>query len=122
MRGYLLLELGRYQESLDEAEAILQAAEPETVDECQGHILAGGCLRNLGDHAKSGQHLRRALSLSQELLGDHHLLTVAAMGALASTLDGQGELDAARKLQDEILEVMRGVFGDEPPDTLDNGE
>ena len=122
MRGYLLLELGRYRESLVEAEAFLEAVEPETVEESQGLILAGNSLRELGDHAKSGQHLSRALSLCRELLGDDHLVTVAALGALASTLEGQGDSHAARELQEEILEVMRGILGDEPLEALSNGE
>jgi tetratricopeptide (TPR) repeat protein len=43
---------------------------------------------------------------------------VAAMSGLAETLFAQGDLAGARKLQEEKLDILGGIFGREHPDTL----
>ncbi|MEA3323612.1 MAG: tetratricopeptide repeat protein [Euryarchaeota archaeon] len=39
------------------------------------------------------------------------------MNNLATTLYGQGDLDGARKIQEEVLEIRRRILGEEHRDT-----
>jgi hypothetical protein len=43
---------------------------------------------------------------------------ITSMGNLATTLCYQGDLPGARKIQEQVLEVIRRVLGEEHPDTL----
>ncbi len=118
LRGRLLLDLGRYPESLDEARAILQIVETQTIEECQGLLLAGMSLREMGEYAASARDLNRALLVCRELLGNRHLLTASVMDALAGTFRLQGELVESRELRESALAVFRHVLGEEHPNTL----
>ena len=54
---------------------------------------------------------------SIDRLGEEHPDTLRAKGNLARTLYAQGDHDAARVLQEQVLETMRRVLGEEPTRT-----
>jgi cytochrome c-type biogenesis protein CcmH/NrfG len=51
------------------------------------------------------------------LLGRDHPDTLTSMNNLAQTLTAQGNLDAARKLQEQVLEATARLLGQDHPDT-----
>jgi NTP pyrophosphatase (non-canonical NTP hydrolase) len=63
-------------------------------------------------------HLSWAVEISTRELGDKHPHTLASMNNLALTLQEQGELVAARTLQEKTLEIHLKVLGEEHPHTL----
>jgi hypothetical protein len=49
-------------------------------------------------------------------LGPEHPDTLTSMNNLAATLHAQGYLAGARKLQEQVIEILRRVLGPEHPD------
>jgi Tetratricopeptide repeat len=52
------------------------------------------------------------------VLGDDHRNTLISMGNLASTHRALGDLDDARKLDEQTLAARRRVLGEHHPDTV----
>ena len=69
-------------------------------------------------YRESGHLLRAAIELVQEDLGEEHPDTLTSMGNLGTTLHAQGNLSAARELQQQVLAIQRRVLGEEHPHTL----
>jgi hypothetical protein len=61
---------------------------------------------------------RQALAVRRRVLGEDHPDTLTSMNNLAETLRSQGDLGAARRLQEQALAVRRRVLGEDHPDTL----
>jgi hypothetical protein len=54
----------------------------------------------------------------RRVLGEDHPDTLTSMNNLAETLRSQGDLGAARGLQEQVLTMRRRVLGEDHPDTL----
>ena len=52
------------------------------------------------------------------MLGEEHPNTLSSMNNLALTLQAQGDLPGARKIQEQVLDVFRRVLGEKHPNTL----
>ena len=61
---------------------------------------------------------RREYESRRTILGLEHQSTLTSMNNLALTLGDQGDLEGARKIQEQVLEITRRVLGKEHPDTL----
>ena len=66
--------------------------------------------------ARSG--FEREREFHERVLGEEHRDTLTSMNNLASTLQEQGDLPGARRLQESVLDIRKRVLGDEHPDTM----
>jgi len=72
----------------------------------------------LGAYKFAEKLWRREWGTRHRILGSEHPDTLRSMGNLALTLQAQGDLAGARKLEEQVLEIRRRILGDEHPDTL----
>ncbi|TAD89594.1 MAG: toll/interleukin-1 receptor domain-containing protein [Alphaproteobacteria bacterium] len=61
---------------------------------------------------------RAVVSNAKDTLGPEHPNTQTFTNNLASTLRGQGDLNGARTLHDQVLAILRRILGPEHPETL----
>jgi tetratricopeptide (TPR) repeat protein/predicted Ser/Thr protein kinase len=78
----------------------------------------GSTYRALGAYPAAEPHLRRALELRRQALGDEHPETIRAMNQLGFLNWRQGRLDQAEALYGKALETSRRRLGPDHPDTL----
>ncbi|MBS0449471.1 MAG: tetratricopeptide repeat protein, partial [Proteobacteria bacterium] len=64
-------------------------------------------------YAQSRRIEERLVAMCREKLGEEHADTLTSINNLAVTLSAQGDLAAARALQESVLEVRRRVLGEE---------
>jgi len=81
-----------------------------------------GCVARF-DHVRgaygSAENLfSRQCELRRTILGAEHPDTLTSMNNLAVTLGAQGDLEGARKIQEQVLEITHRVLGAEHPNTL----
>ena len=69
-------------------------------------------------YADAVRLLRSSIDIASRQWGDSHRHTLTSMNNLAEMLHAQGDLRAARELQQRVLETRRRVLGEEHPDTL----
>jgi len=107
------------REVLDATSGSIEGKFPQQplVEASIRHTL-GKTYRSLGEFEPSERHLRVALVVRREQLGEEHPDTLSSMAALAATLWSQGDLAGAQALYEEVSDVRRQVFGPKHPDTL----
>ena len=71
-----------------------------------------------GSYVLARPGFERQLEARKRLLGDEHPDTLGSMSNLAITLQAQGDLPDARRLQEAVLGARKRLQGDEHPDTL----
>ena len=71
-----------------------------------------------GAYGSAENLLRRECELRRTILGADHQDTLTTMNNLAATIWAQGDLEGARKIQEDVLEITRKVLGSEHPDML----
>jgi serine/threonine protein kinase/Tfp pilus assembly protein PilF len=74
--------------------------------------------RELGEYSAAEPHVRRALDLRLETLGEEHPESAAAMNDLALLRWRQGRLDEAEPLYRRAYEIGQRVLGEDHIDTL----
>jgi serine/threonine protein kinase/tetratricopeptide (TPR) repeat protein len=72
----------------------------------------------LGEYDDAEQHLRRAVEIRRELLGEEDPRTLEAMAGLAGVYRQQAGYQEAEALAREALKTARRVLGEEHPQTL----
>jgi tetratricopeptide (TPR) repeat protein len=75
-------------------------------------------LRERGLPRQSREVAEQTVELARGLLGEKNLMTLTALGTLASILREQGNLEEARRLNQRVVEGMRQKFGEEASLTL----
>lgn len=118
LRGDLLIEIGRYAESLTDALNARKLVSREPLKRSHALNLSGLARFYLGDALDAKSDFEAALALDRENLGEEHPGTLATMNNLAVSFKALGYLTGARTLQDQILEILERVLGREHPDTL----
>jgi serine/threonine protein kinase len=107
------------EEVLDKAAARIEGAFPDQPEvEASVRMAIGETYVNLGLYHKAEPHLRRALVIRREVLGEEHpdtLESITQMGNMLACQDRQAE---AQVMLQEALAVARRVLGDEHPTTL----
>jgi tetratricopeptide (TPR) repeat protein len=81
-----------------------------TLQETLGRVYG-----NLGAYERAADHLRAALGVRREVLGDRHPDVAATLHALADVLQEQASYEQAEALYREALEIRRAAFGREHP-------
>ena len=81
------------------------------------HAL-GVTYQTLTEYKAAEPHLRRALDIRRELLGDRHPLTLDSMGKLAWLYWQQSRYDEAEPLAFDSLQGRRRALGDKHTDTI----
>ncbi|MCK4937157.1 MAG: tetratricopeptide repeat protein, partial [Methanosarcinales archaeon] len=71
-----------------------------------------------GVYASAENLFRRQCKLQRTILGAEHPSTLTSMNNLALTLGAQGDLEGARKIQEQVLEISRRILSSEHPNTL----
>ncbi|HEY6896732.1 MAG TPA: FxSxx-COOH system tetratricopeptide repeat protein [Rhodocyclaceae bacterium] len=71
-----------------------------------------------GLYGEAKQVRARALEITRNSVGDEHPDSLALMNNLASTLRAQGDLPAARALQESVLAACCRLLGEDHPSTL----
>lgn len=79
----------------------------------------GTTLVSLTEYELAGPHVRRALELRRETLGDDHPDTIRSIGAMTTYLEGVGQRDDAMALHLERVERSNRVFGATHVETLE---
>ena len=92
-------------------------AEEPRVD-ASVRLSLGKTYRSLGEYALAEPHLRRAVELRKNGLGDEHPDTLNAMYELGALYDDQGRYEEAQEIYVGTLDLQRDVLGEEDPDTL----
>lgn len=102
------------REILDKASGEIQsglAKDPEM--QAQMMFVMGGVYNNLGLYPKAEELLRESAEIRKRVLGERDPDTVAAMVALARTLEHEGRYGDAEKLERHAMELGKGSFGRE---------
>jgi serine/threonine protein kinase/Flp pilus assembly protein TadD len=84
------------------------------------HYSIGNSYRSIGAYKEAEKHLRRALELGREELGNEHSATLSSMNDLAVVFRNQGRFSEAEDLHRQTLEIRRRTLGTEHPQTLDS--
>lgn len=118
LRATLLMEGGRYDRVLADAEIVQDLVPDKSIMRCKALNLSGMARGRLGymDAAKSD--LEKALVLAKDLIDEEDDRTLSLKGNLATILCDLGDLLGARELQEQILEVHERLHGREHPETL----
>ncbi len=107
------------REVLDTAsEKIEYRFKDQPVVEGAIRTMLGKTYRNLGAYDEADKHLKRAVQLRAEALGEEHLDTLRAMNHLAFLHDVQGRLKQGETLHAKVLRIRRASLGGEHRDTL----
>jgi serine/threonine protein kinase/class 3 adenylate cyclase len=107
------------REALDAAAAkVAGRFENEPLVEASIQATLGYTYLCLGQYAPAEQHLKRALQLRSEELGEDHPGTLAVINHLAQVYRAQDRYDDAEPLFVRTLEIRRRVLGADHPDTL----
>jgi tetratricopeptide (TPR) repeat protein len=105
------------KEMLDQAAARVDDAFPTIpLAEANLRLTMGYTYRKLGKLAEAEPHLKRALQLRRQHLGDDHRDVAEALSALGGLLDAKGDYDGAEALWQEALAINRKVAGEESTD------
>ena len=118
LRGGLLIQQGRSEEALEEAQRVLALAEDKSARQAVGFNLSGLARAQLGRAQLASRDFEQSLELWLALFGSEHPATLTAQSNLASAYSHQGEYERARELEDALLEVTRRALGPEHPATL----
>ena len=101
------------KELLDQAAAKLTGAFPgQPLSEAGLHSTIGKTYRALGADAAAESHLRKALTLRKQHLGDGHLLVGETLHDLGALMDDQSRYDAAEDFFNDALAVYRKNWGE----------
>lgn len=92
------------------------ASDPDM--EAAVRSVLGITYRNLGLTGEAEPHLRRALALRRERLGEEDPLTLESLYHFGILLLAQGQLQEAEPLYEQCLTIRRRVLGSDHPDTL----
>ena len=79
------------------------------------HNTIGNTYRSLALYDEAELHLRSALTLRTEALGNEHKDVADSLNSLALLLKIKGDLDAAEPLYRQALAINRKVLGDQHP-------
>jgi tetratricopeptide (TPR) repeat protein/predicted Ser/Thr protein kinase len=90
----------------------------EPLVEASIRTTLGSTYRELGMHSAAEPHLRRALELRRQALGDEHPETLRAMNQLGLLNWRQGRLDQAETLYRKALDTSRRLRGPDDAETL----
>ncbi|MEO1128362.1 MAG: serine/threonine-protein kinase [Planctomycetota bacterium] len=107
------------RDMLDDAAARLDEGEitdPRT--EADLRTTIGTTYYGLGIYDLAQPHLRRALQLRRDALGDDHVDTLVSINNMGTLLRDQGRSDDAEVYYRESLEGSRRILGDDDPATL----
>jgi non-specific serine/threonine protein kinase/serine/threonine-protein kinase len=104
----------RVEEVLDKAAAKIDAAFPDQPEvEAEVRQAIGSAYNSLGLYAKAEPHLKRALSLRQELGLAEHPDTLETLEQLGELWSFQGKYAECERLHRQTLETVRRVLGPE---------
>jgi len=93
----------------------------DRADDLNTAYLAGGVAlydRERGAYGLAETLYRCGWGTTRRVLGSEHPDTLTIMSNLAATLSDQGDLEGAREMEEEVLEIKRQILGSEHPDTL----
>jgi serine/threonine protein kinase/tetratricopeptide (TPR) repeat protein len=107
------------RETLDEtAKTLGEKFRDQPLVEARLRHTVGNTYYALGEYGAAVEHLRRAVMIRCERLGEEDLGTLNARNDLANAYLGQGLSEKAETLARETLELARPVLGREHPETL----
>ena len=107
------------RQALDAASARIEgefASEP--LVEASIRTTLGITYWRLGEYVAAEPHMRKALALRREELGDDDRQSIGEMNSLAVILRAQGRVTEAEALDRETLAAARRVLGNDDPVTL----
>jgi serine/threonine protein kinase/Flp pilus assembly protein TadD len=110
--------LDRAVERLDQEDAVDQEDVFEPVIDVRLRRTLGTVYANLGLLESSETIQRRAAERGEELLGEHHEETLAALEALGAVVWRRGRYPEAETILRKALEQSRQALGDDAPLTL----
>ncbi len=117
--GRMRSNAGRFDEAraaLGEARAILEADPDGGREELTGVLNRHGILaKREGKLTDARALFERSIELQVELRGREHPYTLASLSNLASVISEAGDLEAARRLQEEVLAARTRIFGADDP-------
>ncbi|MCA8978868.1 MAG: serine/threonine protein kinase [Planctomycetes bacterium] len=121
--GMLLMDLGRFDESLPYCESALSRSRA-ALGEHDSTTL--GAMNNVGSvlaaQSKNSEAvlvLERTLELSREFLGEHHFVTRCCLSDLSAIYDTLGEYEKALVYSSRALAIARSTDGLHDDQTLD---
>jgi tetratricopeptide (TPR) repeat protein len=94
------------------------AEQPEV--EAAVRLTIGNAYRALGLYPAAEPHLRQALALRRECLGEHHPEVAKSLNDLAVLRRAEGDYDEAEALCREALTMRRALRGDEHLDVAES--
>jgi len=123
---WALLEVGRFQEAVDEGEA---AVELLKLSQLNDDIVFADVLSVLSNAMERNGEVKSAVRVAEEAVAFHRRLLTAsppsesqknklscALMALAISYDAEGRYEDALKLKEESLKIARGVLPDSDPE------
>ncbi|MEP7012518.1 MAG: tetratricopeptide repeat protein [Acidobacteriota bacterium] len=118
LRAELLQRVGRYAESLADAQAALKLTDQDPVRRAKARNASGAAWIDLGDAKAAKEDFEAAFELGIQFIGDEHLYTLSIASNLAETFRALGDLVSARKLHEHILALRERKLGPDHQDTL----
>jgi eukaryotic-like serine/threonine-protein kinase len=107
------------RQAVDLASQKLSSFRPEQAEvEAAVRAVIGTTYRSLGAYDAAEPHLRRALDLRRERLGEEHPQTLISKTDLALLVNDKGDGQAAARMLRDVLAAQRRVVGPTDADTL----
>ncbi|KAJ6460306.1 hypothetical protein C8R45DRAFT_1221156 [Mycena sanguinolenta] len=120
--GWFFNEAGKYEQSAEMLEAVLEEEKQHLGDEHSSTLVTmnqlGTVYSNLGRYQEAEDLQVIVLEKQKQVLGDGHPDTLLTMGNLASTYSKLGEYKKAEDLEVTVLEKRKQVLSDDHRDTL----
>ena len=121
-RANALRRLGRFEEAVAEAEALLELTERRhgeaSFDAARARAQLGTLLVESGDEASALAHLERAADELEHLAGHEHFATLDVQNSLALALRDTGRIEAAGELLGRVVAAREAAFGAADRETL----
>ncbi|MEE8522964.1 MAG: tetratricopeptide repeat protein, partial [Thermoanaerobaculia bacterium] len=108
LRAGIFVELGRYQEAMEDASKLLETATAGTLEAAAALNLTG--VIRLEQGKPEAEVFEKALEIFRAEMGGNHPNTLNVMANLALTHNHAGEYAAARELLEQVVEGFRQGF------------
>ncbi len=109
----------KIRDALDRAaDRITTRFKDEPVVESAIRMTIGETYRRLGEPVKAEQHMRAAVELRRQALGEHHPSTLQATGAIGQALIDQRKFREAEELLLKVLSEQQATVGEHHRDTI----
>ena len=118
LRADLLRDLGRYAESIYDAESALRISGNRPEIRAQSLNISGLARLAMGDALAAKIDLEEALALNLEHLGEVEQNTLVSRDSLAQALWELGDLITAKQHQEQVLRIQEDRLGHKHPETF----